>query len=127
MDGQYKLSPSETMAAYKDFTLYTTAEPCPKCATAIRWAGIKECVYGTSIITLIEQGWGQADISSSEIFGRSSGLGTRTKLLGGVLANETDAYFAWQFTPERAYFKGCEREGSAGHCLPLQDEKHGEL
>ncbi|CAK5263307.1 unnamed protein product [Mycena citricolor] len=39
-----------------------------QCAAAIRWSGFREYIYGTSIETLIRQGWGQIRISSAEIF-----------------------------------------------------------
>ena len=56
--GTYKLSPSDALDAWRDLTLYTNAESCPMCASAVRWAGFKEYVYGTSITTLIYEGWG---------------------------------------------------------------------
>jgi tRNA(Arg) A34 adenosine deaminase TadA len=57
-NGQYRFSPSEAEDAYKDLALYTTAEPCAMCAVTIRWAGFRECVFGTSILQLMKFGWG---------------------------------------------------------------------
>lgn len=48
------LSVQETLAAWKEFSLYTNGEPCPMCASAIRWAGFKEVIYGSSIRTIAE-------------------------------------------------------------------------
>jgi tRNA(Arg) A34 adenosine deaminase TadA len=45
-------SPNQILAAWKDFSLYTNGEPCTMCASAIRWAGFKEVVYGSSIQTV---------------------------------------------------------------------------
>lgn len=80
------------------------------CASAIRWAGFKEYIYGTSIEYLIEKGWGQITVSSAEIFERSGGLSTETSLLGDILVNETDAYFAWQFDDVAGCPPGCRRD-----------------
>ncbi len=38
----------------KIFSLYTNAEPCTMCLSAIRWAGFKEVIYGTSVRTIAE-------------------------------------------------------------------------
>lgn len=83
------------------------------CASAIRWAGFKEYIYGTSIDTLVEKGWGQIRISSMEVFRESFDLGTATRLVGEVLTNETDVYFAWQYDLEAECPEGCSREGSS--------------
>ena len=115
--GTYKLSPSDALDAWKDLTLYTNAESCPMCASAVRWAGFKEYVYGTSITTLIEAGWGQITISSYKIFSESWPLGTSTVFLGDVLMNETDPYFLWQFDPSYPCPSGCTR-GGGGSCAP---------
>lgn len=48
------LSPQEILAAWKHFSLYTNAEPCTMCLSAIRWAGFKEVIYGTSVSTIAE-------------------------------------------------------------------------
>jgi hypothetical protein len=78
---------------------------------------MREYVFGTSIEKLIELGWSQIEISSEEIFERS-GLASETSLLGGVLSEETDVYFGWQFDGSVSYPKGCERkEGTCGAML----------
>lgn len=88
------------------------------CASAIRWAGFKECVFGTSIQTLKEKGWSQLDIEAKEVFERSGDLKTETRLLGGVAREETDVYFAWQFDEEAVCPTGCERKGRG--CKPVE-------
>ncbi|KAJ2899482.1 hypothetical protein MKZ38_003039 [Zalerion maritima] len=99
-EGPYKMTASESQDAFTDLSLYTNAESCPMCASAIRWAGFKEYIYGTSIDTLIEKGWGQIRISSIEVFRQSFDLGTVTSLIAEVLTNETDPYFFWQYNPD---------------------------
>jgi tRNA(Arg) A34 adenosine deaminase TadA len=47
-------SPQRILQSWKDFSLYTNGEPCPMCASAIRWAGFKEVIYGSSIRTIAE-------------------------------------------------------------------------
>lgn len=53
------------------YTLYTTCEPCPMCATACIWAGISEIIIGASIKDLIELGVSQIDLSCEEIIAKS--------------------------------------------------------
>jgi len=107
--GPYKLSPAAALAAFADLTLYTNAESCPMCASAIRWAGFREYVYGTSIDTLVEKGWGQIRISSMEVFSQSFDLPYQSRLIGNVLTNETDPYFMWQFDSSYPCPEGCGR------------------
>ncbi|KAI0884808.1 cytosine deaminase [Annulohypoxylon maeteangense] len=109
--GPYKLSPSEAIAAFPSLTLYTNAESCPMCASAIRWAGFREYVYGTTIDALIAKGWGQIRISSVEVFRQSFDLSHSSRLIAGVLTNETDPYFFWQNDPTYPCPKGCSRVG----------------
>jgi tRNA(Arg) A34 adenosine deaminase TadA len=79
---------------WAECVLYSTAEPCPMCMAALVWAGIGGVVYGTSIATLIQKiGWRQITISASEIVAAASTF-RHVALLGGILANETDAIFA---------------------------------
>ncbi|KAL0261386.1 hypothetical protein SLS55_002816 [Diplodia seriata] len=81
------------------------------CASAIRWAGFKEYIYGTSIDTLVQRGWGQIRIASLDVFRQSFDLPSQTRLIGGVLTNETDPYFWWQYDPESPCPPACSRAG----------------
>ncbi|CAK4033250.1 guanine deaminase [Lecanosticta acicola] len=112
--GSYNLTASEAQDAFSSLSLYTNAESCPMCASAIRWAGFKEYIYGTSIETLIEKGWSQIRISSKEVFRQSSDLpGNGTRFVPEILTNETDSFFEWQYNDRFPCPKGCARaEGS---------------
>lgn len=79
--------------SYKDTILYTTAESCPMCMSAIVWAKISLTVYGTSIPFLIESGWGQITIRSEDIVRHASSF-YHGKVIGGVLKEQTDPLFA---------------------------------
>lgn len=72
--------------------LYTTAEPCPMCFSAILWTGIGEVVYGTSIATLVQIGWRQIPIGSREILSRTTDF--ECEVISSILREETDALFA---------------------------------
>ncbi|KAI0550470.1 hypothetical protein F4679DRAFT_542533 [Xylaria curta] len=106
------------MLAFHDLTLYTNGEPCPMCASAIRWAGFRECVYGTSIDTLIRLGWYQIEVPSREIFARSGLLPTTTALIPDVLTAETDPFFSWQFDVNAPCPRSCVRDDT-GSCVPV--------
>lgn len=114
----FDLAPKAAMLAFRDLTLYTNAEPCPMCAGAIRWAGFRECVYGTSIETLIRLGWTQIEVSSREIFARSGLLSTTTTLIPDVLTAETDPLFSWQFDAKAPCPYSCVRD-DADACVPV--------
>lgn len=65
---------------------------------------------------LIEYGLGQIRVSSVEIFQQSFDFPYASRLIGGVLRNETDPLFAWQFNPKAECPIGCRRmaDGSCG-------------
>ncbi|KAL1919565.1 uncharacterized protein VTP21DRAFT_2258 [Calcarisporiella thermophila] len=90
-------------------TLYTTAEPCPMCMAAIRWAGFEEVVIATDMRTLINYNWQQITISAEEVNQQSFLLPTRTKLVQNILTNVTDPLFQWQFQPGFQCPDGCHR------------------
>jgi tRNA(Arg) A34 adenosine deaminase TadA len=117
-NGPYKLSPEETSEAWKQLSLYTTAEACPMCASAIRWAGFKEYIYATSTETLIEAGWPQMSINSRELFRRSGMLEPSTDIITDVLHRETDALFDWQFDSRAPCPAGCSRSAAGDMCAP---------
>lgn len=75
----------------------------------------REYIYGTSIDTLIERGWGQIRIASVDVYQQSFDLPHPSRLVAGVLANETDPYFSWQYDPDYPCPEGCER--SRGSCV----------
>ncbi|KAJ7235168.1 cytidine deaminase-like protein [Mycena haematopus] len=116
--GPHKLSPSAALAAFAQLSLYTNAESCPMCASAIRWANFREYIYGTSIETLIQRGWGQIRVPSIEIFRQSFDLPGPARLIGEVLTNETDPFLVWQFNPEFPCPAGCARSAMSGSCSP---------
>lgn len=76
---------------WSQVTLYTTAEPCSMCQSAVVWAKISRVVYATSFDYLISHGWNQINIRASEVNKRSSFYqGTITR---GVLANQSNPLF----------------------------------
>lgn len=67
------------------YTLYTTGEPCPMCATACVWAGVSEIIIGASIKDLIEANQEQIDISCEEIIAKGF---SNIKVTKGLLKTE---------------------------------------
>ncbi|KAF4563924.1 Cytidine deaminase-like protein [Pleurotus pulmonarius] len=114
--GPYNLTTSAALSAFRQLSLYTNAESCPMCASAVRWAGFREYIYGTSIADLIDKGWGQISITSKEIFRQSSSLSSNTSFIPSILTNETDPLFAWQFDVNATCPTGCSRANSTSSC-----------
>ena len=78
---------------FRNTILYTTAESCPMCMSAIVWAKISLTVFGTSIPFLIKSGWGQITIRSQEVVNHSDSF-YHGEVIGGVLREQTDPLFA---------------------------------
>jgi tRNA(Arg) A34 adenosine deaminase TadA len=76
---------------WAQLVLYTTAEPCPMCQSAIEWAGISTVVYGSSIPFLQGLGWWQIDIRADEVVRRTPFR--KSVVIGGVLEEECNALF----------------------------------
>jgi tRNA(adenine34) deaminase len=74
--------------------LYTTAEPCSMCQSAIGWCRISLVVYGTSTPTLQRLGFEAPDIRAAEVARRTPF--SRCEIVGGILEAECDGLFsAW--------------------------------
>jgi tRNA(Arg) A34 adenosine deaminase TadA len=86
-----RLAADRPKVDWDSLALYTTAEPCPMCQSAIEWAGISLVVYGSSIPFLQGLGWWQIDIRSEEVALRTPFR--RTAILGGILERECNALF----------------------------------
>jgi tRNA(Arg) A34 adenosine deaminase TadA len=84
------------------------------CASAIRWAGFKEYIYGTTIDHLVKSGWGQILISSEDVVAASWPMGTGVKVMGCVGTEFTDGLFEWQFQGDVRCPSGCARTNSTG-------------
>lgn len=67
------------------YSIYTTGEPCPMCATACVWSGLSEIVYGASIQDLISVNQSQINISCEEVIDKSF---RKIKVTKEVLKNE---------------------------------------
>jgi tRNA(adenine34) deaminase len=76
---------------WAELDLYTTAEPCPMCQSAIEWTGISTVYFGTSIPFLQQLGWRQIDIRAEEVSRRTPFR--NTKVIGGILEAECNALF----------------------------------
>jgi tRNA(Arg) A34 adenosine deaminase TadA len=86
-----RLAADQPGVDWGSLVLYTTAEPCPMCQSAIEWAGIPLVVYGSSIPFLQGLGWWQIDIRAEEVIRRTPFR--RTAVLGGILEEECNALF----------------------------------
>jgi len=79
------------LADWWEFDLYTTAEPCPMCQSAIAWAGISNVYYGTSIPYLQQRNWWQINIRALEVAAQTPFR--QCRVIGGVLESECNALF----------------------------------
>lgn len=75
----------------EQLVLYSTAEPCSMCQSAILWTGIPTVVFGTSIQTLVRLGWDQIQIPAAEVCRRGSFH--PCTLVPAVLEAQCDARF----------------------------------
>lgn len=76
---------------WSQFDLYTTAEPCSMCQSAIQWTGIAHVYYGTSIPYLKENNWQQINIRASEVIAQTNFR--KTIIVGGILEAECNMLF----------------------------------
>ena len=85
-----RLIDRETLAGS---TVYASGEPCPMCAGAIYWSGVRRVVYALSIATMRELGGALADelaLACREVMAR----GARTvEVVGPALQSEARQIF----------------------------------
>ena len=84
-------APKHPHVDWSQVTLYTTAEPCSMCQSAVVWANIPRVVFATSFDYLITRGWNQISIPALEINKKSSFY--KGTITGGVLANQANILF----------------------------------
>jgi len=70
--------------------IYSTAEPCPMCFSAIHWSRIETIVYGATIGKAKKCGFNELLISNKRLKQIS---GVKTVLKGGFLAKECEKLF----------------------------------
>ncbi|QDV45662.1 tRNA-specific adenosine deaminase [Stieleria neptunia] len=70
--------------------LFATCEPCPMCATAAVFAGLRHVVYGASVEDAREAGFSELQLPSRQIFDRSD---DKIAVFPGVLRQECRALF----------------------------------
>ncbi|KYC43509.1 cytidine deaminase [Scytonema hofmannii PCC 7110] len=80
-----KLTASLKNPSLEGYTIYTTGEPCPMCATACVWAGVSEIIYGASIEDLISVNQSQINISCEEVIAKSF---RKIQITKGILREE---------------------------------------
>lgn len=109
---------------WQQLSLYTTGEPCPLCASALRWSKIGEIIYSTSIPDLNKANYFQPNIRIKDVQQRTNwcnfaGLNSttsyQTRIIIDVLSNKTLPYFL-AFNPSFPCPEGCERPSPSEKC-----------
>ncbi len=96
MDAINNLAAKQVVTDWSPLVLYTTAEPCAMCQSAVEWAGLGMVVFGTSTPFLTSIGWWQIGLRAEEVIRQTPFR--RTALLGGVLAEECNPLFQTEAT-----------------------------
>ena len=82
-------------------TLFSTAEPCPMCLSAIHWAKIDRVVYGAAIADATAAGFSELAVAAKTLaqMGHSP-----VRVEGGLLRDECAALFdQWRAAGGKAY------------------------
>ena len=72
--------------------LYTSAEPCPMCMSAILWSGFKRVYFGTSISYLEKEKLDQINIRAQYVANAATSF-RKVEIVGGLLSNETNPLY----------------------------------
>ena len=76
----------------KFLELYTSAEPCSMCMSALAWSGIGRVYYGTSIPYIAAEGLDQISIRATTV-AEATEFHPSIRVIGGILRNETDLLY----------------------------------
>lgn len=87
--------------------LITTHEPCPMCATAVVWSGIKELAYGYSITESIAAGRKRINLSCREIFTKAN---ADIKVREGILHDQCATLYRKDVRDEIKRLRGSRPE-----------------
>jgi len=85
--------------------LVSTHEPCPMCATAIVWAGIKRVAFGYSIRDSLTQGRTRIDLSCKDLFRRA---GASIDIIGDVKKAECSLLYNDQVRKSIKQLRGAD-------------------
>lgn len=116
---------------WQQLSLYTTGEPCPLCASAIRWSKIGEVIYSTSIPELNQAYYFQPNIRMADIQqktnwckfgGVNATTSYQTRIIVNVLANKTLPYFL-SYNPAYPCPEGCHRLRANEPCVDKYRKK----
>ncbi|MFJ7072114.1 nucleoside deaminase [Streptomyces sp. NPDC098781] len=99
---------------WSDTTLYTTAEPCSMCMSAMAWANLRRVVWGSSIDEIRRTGVIQIDLTARQVAASASSFYSPELLLGGVLAQHTNRLFEEAQRLRRESARPEVRAGAAG-------------
>ena len=87
--------------ALRGCTLFSTAEPCPMCLSAIHWAKIERVVYGAAIADATAAGFSELAVAARTL----AELGhSPVRVEGGLLRDECAALFdQWRAAGGKPY------------------------
>ncbi|MGE5485010.1 MAG: nucleoside deaminase [Ignavibacteriales bacterium] len=106
--------------SFGDCVLVSTHEPCPMCATAIVWSGIKNLVYGYSISEAIAEGRNRINLTCREIFERAkSGVAVHE----GVLRDHCSMLYRRDVRDEVKRLRGVGPEQLASLSRSLREKR----
>lgn len=88
---------------FEDCVLISTYEPCPMCATAIIWSGIKTLVYGYSIKEAIKDERKRIDLTCRELFARAN---SDIKVHEGVSHDQCSLFYRKEVRDEIKRLRG---------------------
>ncbi len=91
IDAINRCAKNHPLINWKELDLYTTAEPCSMCQSAIEWAGIANVYYGSSIPFLQSIGCRQIDIRAEEVALRTPFR--KTRVVGAILEEECNLLY----------------------------------